>query len=62
MPYKDKKVWSDWKRRWYKRMKESRRCVGCGAPLVEGDGVCCINCRLVKDNGKIRSFSYATDY
>ena len=51
-----------WERRKYRELKESRRCACCRAPLVEDDGVFCLNCRVVKKYGKIRSFSYATDY
>ena len=59
MPYKDKeksrererKRWLERPRylakeanQWRQRMKDKQRCSRCGTPLLEGEGICCVNC------------------
>lgn len=36
------------------RLKEERKCVGCTIPLIEGEGIRCVNCNIVVHIGQIK--------
>ncbi len=44
MPYKDNEMKKQNHRDWRRRCREARRCIRCGINLIDGEGLCCVNC------------------